>query len=53
MLGHYHFLADNKKELKNKMRYEVAPLLEEYLMEGSLQSAREEIKALVSELKEV
>lgn len=49
--GHSYFLADDEKELENKMRYEVAPLLEEYLVEGSLQSAREEIKALASELK--
>lgn len=50
--GHSYFLADTEKELKKKMKYEVAPLLKEYLMEGRLQEAREEIETLISDFEE-
>lgn len=50
--GHSYFLADNEDELNKKMKYEVAPLLKEYLMEGRLQESREEIEALISDFGE-
>lgn len=36
MLGHSYFLADSNKDLKMKLKYEVLPILNEYLKDGVL-----------------
>ncbi len=49
--GHTYFIADSKEELKNKLKYEVAPLLQEYLSEGRLSMAKNEILALIEKMQ--
>ena len=44
--GHSYFLADNEKDLKNRLRYELIPLLDEYLREGFLGPATTELYAV-------
>jgi 5-methylcytosine-specific restriction protein B len=47
MLGHSYFIADNDEELKNKLKYQVIPLLIEYIKDGVLnENAREKIEKL-------
>jgi len=49
-IGHSYFLADNLQELQMKIRYEVVPILIEYLKDGVLrESARQRIKELETE----
>ena len=50
--GHTYFIATSKKELKNKLKYEIVPLLKEYLTEGRLSVARNEILAFVGRVQE-
>lgn len=40
--GQGYFLADSDEEMKNRIRYEIFPLIKEYLQEGLLRSAKEE-----------
>ena len=40
--GQAYFLAVSDEEMKNRIRYELYPLIKEYLQEGLLRSAREE-----------
>jgi len=40
--GQGYFIAGNDGEMKNRIRYELYPLVKEYLTEGLLQSATEE-----------
>ncbi|HEY9190189.1 MAG TPA: AAA family ATPase [Sulfurovum sp.] len=40
--GQGYFLADSNKEMENRIRYEIFPLIKEYLQEGLLRSAKEE-----------
>lgn len=40
--GQGYFLAENEEEMKNRLKYEIYPLIKEYLQEGLLTSAREE-----------
>ena len=42
MVGHSYFMAANEEELKNKMEYEVVPLINEYINDGILNVNREE-----------
>jgi hypothetical protein len=46
MLGHSYFLAKDEDELKLKLRYEVLPILREYLKDGVLNKNEESIKAI-------
>ncbi|PHS36919.1 MAG: hypothetical protein COB07_11895 [Sulfurovum sp.] len=49
MLGHSYFIAEDKKELEEKLKYQVIPLLEEYVSDGILidsEKLRKEIKKL-------
>lgn len=50
--GHTYFITTSEKELKNKLKYEVVPLLKEYLREGKLSIAKTEILAFVKRVKE-
>ncbi len=40
--GQGYFIADSEDEMKNRIRYEVFPLIKEYLQEGLLRNAKEE-----------
>ena len=40
--GQGYFIADNENEMKNRIRYEIFPLVKEYLQEGLLRNAKEE-----------
>lgn len=40
--GQGYFIADTEDEMKNRIRYEIFPLIKEYLQEGLLRNAKEE-----------
>lgn len=40
--GQGYFIANNEDEIKNRIRYEIFPLIKEYLQEGLLNNAKEE-----------
>ena len=40
--GQGYFIADSEEEMKNRIRYEIFPLIKEYLQEGLLRNAKEE-----------
>jgi len=40
--GQGYFIADSEDEMKNRIRYEIFPLIKEYLQEGLLLNAKEE-----------
>jgi len=40
--GQGYFIADTEQEMKNRIRYEILPLIKEYLQEGLLRNAKEE-----------
>jgi len=44
--GHAYFLAANEKELKNRFRHELLPLLDDYLRQGLLGPAAAELNAV-------
>jgi DNA polymerase III delta prime subunit len=47
--GQGYFIAKNKEEMENRIRYEVFPLIKEYLQEGLLTSAIEEFNSYFSD----
>lgn len=49
--GHAYFLADSESELINRLRYELIPLLNEYLQEGRLGSCESELRAYIDWLE--
>ena len=49
--GHAYFLADSEPELINRLRYELIPLLNEYLQEGRLGSCESELRAYIDWLE--
>ena len=42
MIGHSYFMASDEEELKNKIEYEVLPLIAEYINDGILNVSSEE-----------
>lgn len=40
--GQGYFIAESEDEMKNRIRYEIFPLIKEYLQEGLLRNAKEE-----------
>ncbi|UOE42120.1 AAA family ATPase [Chryseobacterium suipulveris] len=40
--GQGYFIAETEDEMKNRIRYEIFPLIKEYLQEGLLRNAKEE-----------
>jgi DNA polymerase III delta prime subunit len=40
--GQGYFIANSKDEMKNRIRFEIFPLIKEYLQEGLLRNAKEE-----------
>jgi 5-methylcytosine-specific restriction protein B len=51
MPGHSYFLADSERELKARLRYELAPLIREYLQEGRLTSCDTELRTYLDWLE--
>jgi 5-methylcytosine-specific restriction protein B len=51
--GHAYFLARSEAELKDRLRFEVIPLLEEYLQQGLLGPASTELQAVRDELEDM
>lgn len=50
-IGHSYFIAENEEVFKNKMQFEVIPILKEYLKDGLLlETAKEKIETLESKL---
>lgn len=49
--GHAYFLADSESELMNRLRFELVPLLNEYLQEGRLGSCESELRAYIDWLE--
>ncbi len=45
MPGHAYFLAKDKRQLSRRLRFELIPLLNEYLLEGRLGSCETELEA--------
>jgi 5-methylcytosine-specific restriction endonuclease McrBC GTP-binding regulatory subunit McrB len=48
--GHTYFIVSSEEELKNRLKYEIAPLLQEYLNEGRLSIAKNEILSFIEEV---
>jgi len=46
--GQGYFIADSENEMKNRIRYEIFPLIKEYLQEGLLRNAKEEFNIYFS-----
>ena len=40
--GQGYFIADSEAEMKNRIKYEIFPLIKEYLQEGLIRNAKEE-----------
>ncbi len=51
MPGHAYFLAGDEQQFKRRMRYELIPLLEEYLLEGRLGPCETELEAYIDWLQ--
>lgn len=49
--GQAYFLADSEPELVNRLRFELIPLLNEYLQEGRLGSCESELRAYIDWLE--
>lgn len=49
--GHAYFLAASPEELANRLRYELVPLLYEYLQEGRLGMCEAELRAYLDWLE--
>jgi 5-methylcytosine-specific restriction protein B len=45
MPGHAYFLASDEETLKSRFRYELIPLIDEYLRQGFLGAASSELSA--------
>ena len=53
MPGHAYFLVKDEKELRERLRFEVIPLLEEYLQQGLLGPASQELYAVRDSLEDM
>jgi 5-methylcytosine-specific restriction enzyme B len=51
--GHAYFLARNELELRDRLRYEVIPLLDEYLHQGFLGPATSELHAVRNRIEDI
>ena len=51
--GHAYFLAKDEAELRQRFRYELLPLLEEYLRQGFLGSAASELHAVRDRIEDI
>lgn len=46
MIGHSYFMAEDEEELKDKVEYEIVPLIKEYINDGILNVKNEEKKTV-------
>jgi 5-methylcytosine-specific restriction protein B len=53
MPGHAYFLVKDERELRDRLRYEVIPLLDEYLQQGLLGPATHELYAVRDALEDM
>lgn len=53
MPGHAYFLVKNERELRDRLRYEIVPLLDEYLQQGLLGAASSELYAVRDSLEDM
>lgn len=51
--GHAYFLAKNEDEMRERFRYELLPLIEEYLREGHLGPATTELYAVRDQIEDL
>lgn len=51
--GHAYFLAQNEAELRERLRYEVIPLIDEYLRQGFLGPAASELHAVRDRIEDL
>jgi 5-methylcytosine-specific restriction protein B len=48
--GHSYYLADDEKQLRNRMRYDLLPLLDEYLRQGLVGAMASELTSVRDEI---
>lgn len=48
-VGHSYFLAANLEELKTKLKYEIEPLIKEYIKDGILSCSTENLKSAIED----
>ena len=48
--GHSYYLAQDEREFKNRMRYDLLPLLDEYLRQGLLGAMASELHSVRDEI---
>jgi len=53
MPGHAYFLVKNEDELRDRIRFEIIPLLDEYLLQGLLGPAAQELYAVRDALEDM
>jgi len=51
--GHAYFLADSEAEFRDRLRFEIIPLVDEYLQQGLLGPASTELHAVRDELEDM
>lgn len=49
--GHSYFLGDNEEEARRKLKWELVPLLKEYLAQGFVAGFAENVRALIQEME--
>ncbi len=49
--GHSYFIARDEDEARRRLKYELVPLLEEYLAQGYVANFAEEIRTLIQEIR--
>ena len=50
--GHAYFIADNDAELRNRFRYELLPLIDEYLRQGLMGQAASDLYAVRDQISD-
>ena len=53
MPGHAYFLVKDEGELRERLRFEIIPLLDEYLQQGLLGPASQELYAVRDALEDM
>lgn len=49
--GHSYFLAENESELKNRFKYELIPLLQDYILDGRITAMNSHIQGFIDWLQ--
>ena len=53
MPGHSYFLAKSEDELRNRFRYELLPLIDEYIRQGFLSQAASELSSVRDRIEDI